>query len=66
MAVHSADVKYSEYKVEFKAGLSAGGTYCCLGNWQMDYSWLEEQGMTVRTEYDGVHGYAGFPEKAWR
>lgn len=58
-----ADVKYSEYKVEFKADYLPEGTYCCLGNWQMDYSWLEEQGITVRTEYDGVHGYAGFQRK---
>ena len=58
-----ADVKYSEYKVEPEAEYLPEGTYCCLGNWQMDYSWLEEQGMTVRTEYDGVHGYAGFQRK---
>ena len=57
------DVKYSEYKVEFKADYLPEGTYCCLGNWQMDYSWLESQNVTVRTEYEGVHGYAGFQRK---
>ena len=54
------DTRYTEYVVDFKADLLPDGTYCCLGNWQMDYSYLERQYTSVRTEYSGVSGYAGF------
>lgn len=51
---------YTEYSIEFKAEYLPKGTYCCLGNWTMDYSSLERQYKSVRTEYQGVHAYAGF------
>ena len=54
------DTRYTEYVVDFKADLLPNGTYCCLGNWQMDYSYLERQYTSVHTEYSGVSGYAGF------
>ena len=56
----SDETKYTEYAVDFKVGHLPKGTYCCLGNWQMDYSTLERQYKNVRTEYEGVNAYAGF------
>lgn len=54
------ETRYTEYIIDFKADHLPKGTYCCLGNWTMDYSALEEQYESVRTEYEGVHAYAGF------
>lgn len=54
------ETKYTEYVIDFKAGHLPKGTYCCLGNWKMDYSTLESQYENVRTEYEGVNAYAGF------
>ncbi len=52
--------RYTEYSVDFKAEYLPTGTYCCLGNWKMDYSSLLNQYVSVRTEYDSVQAYAGF------
>ena len=56
----SADTHYTEYVVDFKADYLPNGTYCCLGNWSLDYSSLLQQYQSYRTEYEGVSGYAGF------
>lgn len=55
-----ADTRYTEYKVDFKAGHLPKGTYCCLGNWKMDYSALNRRYSKVWTESNCVQGYAGF------
>ncbi|MBE6731606.1 MAG: DUF3472 domain-containing protein [Ruminococcaceae bacterium] len=54
------DTRYTEYSVDFKVDHLPIGTYCCLGNWVMDYSYLESQYASVHTEYVGVSAYAGF------
>ena len=54
------DTRYTEYCVDFKVDHLPKGTYCCLGNWVMDYSYLESQYASVYTEYRGVSAYAGF------
>lgn len=54
------DTCYTEFKIDFKSDYFPNGTYLCLGNWQMNYASLKEQYVSVRTEADGVQGYAGF------
>lgn len=54
------EIKYSEYCIDFKADYLPTATYCCLGQWTLDYSALEKEYEEVRTEYAGVHGYGGF------
>lgn len=53
-----SDVTYSEYVIDFKADHLPLGTYCCLGNWNMDMSALKQQYAEV--EIFGINGYAGF------
>ncbi len=53
-------VRYTEYMIDFRAEYLPAATYCCLGNWKMDYSSLLSDYVSVRTEYEGVQGYAGF------
>ncbi len=52
--------RYTEYMIDFKAEYLPEATYCCLSSWKMDYSSLEKEYVSVRTEYEGVQGYAGF------
>lgn len=59
-----SEQRYMEYCVDFKADYLPSGTYCCLGNWRMDYSSLLDDYVSIRTEYDGVQGYAGFQHTA--
>lgn len=54
------ETRYTEYVVDFKADHVPKGTYCSLGNWYMDYSSLEKQYVSVQTEDNGIHAYAGF------
>ena len=54
------NTRYTEYAIDFKADYLPNGTYCCLGNWTMDYSSLNRRYVNVRTEYESVHAYAGF------
>lgn len=54
-----AETRYTEYMIDFKATHLPRGTYCCLGNWAMDYSSLKKRYKTVRTEYGWTHAYAG-------
>lgn len=54
-----ADTKYTEYMIDFRADCIANGTYLSLGNWFMDYSYLESQYESVRVD-SSVHAYAGF------
>lgn len=51
--------KFVEYTVEFKADFVPNGTYCCLANFDLDYSQLKKTYKSYRTEYRGVAGYAG-------
>lgn len=53
------DTRYTEYMIDFKAEHLPKGTYCSLGNWYMDYSYLEKQYESVRVE-SSIHAYAGF------
>lgn len=52
------DVRYTEYSIEFKSDYFPRGSYYSLGNWNLDYSFLESQYESVRT--DGISAYAGF------
>ncbi len=58
------DKRYTEYVIDFKADYLPNATYCCLSNWKMDYSSLSQEYTSYRTEYDGVHAYAGFQSLA--
>lgn len=37
------EIKYSEYCIDFKADYLPTATYCCLGQWTLDYSALEKE-----------------------
>lgn len=54
------ETRYTEYCIDFRADHLPRGTYCCLGNWTMDYSYLDSIYEKVETEYGSVHAYAGF------
>lgn len=54
------ETRYSEYSVEFRVSHLPRGTYCCLGNWGMDYSDLKKRYPSVCTDYPSVQAYAGF------
>ena len=59
--INYSDCKqFKEYYVRFKADYLPCGTYCCLGNFDLDYSSLLKKYKSVKTEYSGVAGYAGF------
>ena len=49
-----------QYSIRFKADYLPNGTYCCLGQFDLDYSSLLSTYQSWRTEYGGVAGYAGF------
>ena len=51
---------YKEYAIDFKADYLPCGTYCCLANFDLDYSGLKKHFRNIHTEYNGVAGYAGF------
>ena len=53
-------IKYTEYMIDFKADHLPNGTYCCLGNWYMDYSYLEKQYNMSPEKQEHISGYAGF------
>ncbi len=50
------EAKYSEYSIDFKADHIPIATYCCLGQWSLDYSSLEEEYETVDYESGGAYG----------
>ena len=50
---------FTGYSVNFRAEFQPNGTYCCLGNFDLDYSALKKTYKSYRTEYNGVAGYAG-------
>ena len=50
---------FSGYTVDFRAEFQPNGTYCCLGNFDLDYSALKKTYKSYNTEYQGVGGYAG-------
>lgn len=52
--------RYTEYAVDFCADHLPRGTYCCLGNWSMDYSSVEREYGKLQTDPNGIHAYAGF------
>lgn len=51
--------KYTQYTVDFKADYVPNGTYCCLGQFDLDYSALKKTYKSYKQEYQGVAGYAG-------
>ena len=48
---------FTGYSVDFRAEYQPNGTYCCLGQFDLDYSGSFKN---YRTESNGVAGYAGF------
>ena len=54
------DTKYTEYAVEFKADHLPRGTYCCVGNWFMDYTMVDTTYGKRIADPNGIDGYAGF------
>ena len=50
--------KYTEYSVDFRADYLPEGTYCSLGSWKMDYSYLENLYESI--SIGNIHAYAGF------
>lgn len=54
-----AEVRYTEYMIDFRVGHLPKGTYVCLGNWKMDQTALYKKYESVRT-YAGINAYAGF------
>ncbi len=53
-------IRYSEYMIDFKAPHLPKGTYCSLGNWSMDYSYLNSIYQSTSVESGGINAYAGF------
>ena len=51
-----AEARYSEYSIDFKADHIPIATYCCLGQWSLDYSSLEEEYAEVNYESSGAYG----------
>jgi len=51
---------FVDYFADFRAEYLPCGTFCCLGQFDLDYSSLEAEYASVRQEYGGVAGYAGF------
>ncbi len=52
--------RYTEYMIDFKAPHLPKGTYCSLGNWSMDYSYLKNIYQSTSVESGGINAYAGF------
>ena len=50
---------FTGYSVDFRAEYQPNATYCCLGNFDLDYSALKKKYKEYHTEYRGVAGYAG-------
>ncbi len=53
------DTRFSEYSIDFKSDHIPVGTYCCLGNWQIDLSPLTQKYKEVRLDTGSIHGYGG-------
>ena len=51
--------RFTEYAIDFKADYVPDYTYCCLGNFYLDYSSLYSQYTQVQVD---VSGYAGFQQ----
>ena len=58
--METGEQSYTEYSIDFKADYLPCGTYCCLANFDLDYSGLKKTYKDIRTDYNGVAGYAGF------
>lgn len=59
----SAADRFDEYSIEFKADYVPNYTYCCLGNFLLDYSDLEGKYASYSSSV-GINGYAGFQYRA--
>ena len=51
---------YVEYSVDFRADHLPKGTYLCVNNFDFDPTSLLERYRSIRRDYSGVAGYAGF------
>ena len=51
---------YDEFSVDFRADHLPDGTYLCVNNFDFDNSGLLSRYSSVRRDYNGVAGYAGF------
>ena len=58
MAAGSAG-RFDQYVIDFKADFVPDYTYCCLANFILDYSALNDQYASVSSD-GGINGYAGF------
>lgn len=51
---------FADWFVDFRAEYLPVATYCCLANFDLDYSALTKTYDRVWLDYEGVAGYAGF------
>lgn len=56
----SGRVSANEFAVDFRADYLPIGTYLCVNNWDFDDHGLLQRYSSVRRDYSGVAGYAGF------
>ena len=55
----SVCTRFTQYAIDFRADYLPTGTYCCLANFDLDYSALRQSYADYRMDYPGVAGYAG-------
>ncbi len=58
--LYTDGASFTQYSARFKADYLPPATYCCLGQFSLDYSALLSRYTSVYQDYDGVSGYAGF------
>ena len=56
----SGKLSYDEFAVDFRADHLPIGTYVCVNNWDFDDYGLLRRYRSVKRDYSGVAGYAGF------
>lgn len=56
----SGKLSYDEFAVDFRADYLPIGNYLCVNTWDFDDHGLLSRYSSVRRDYDGVAGYAGF------
>ena len=58
--VFSGVSTFYEFSVDFRADYLPNGTYLCVDNWDFYNPGLSRRYKTVKRDYNGVAGYAGF------
>ncbi len=51
---------YDEFSVDFRCDYAPPGTYLCVNTWDFDDYGLRSRYASVKRDYSGVAGYAGF------